>query len=378
VTVDEMDLVRQALDVTPWRPEAYERARAVLRGAMAESAPLSETAPVPEEVLLPEAAPMRGRGFSQAGHRRRGTMGARGKVGIGAGIGAVAAVVAVALAVTSTPQPSSSTSQFSTSAGSASRAPAANSKLMSLVAVIKTSDDGPLPGNASLEIDKQVNGGKLMQVVYALFTDSGAMYLGDDKQTLMKAVADKDNLADGTNAREIAAARYAATGDLATARVRMVDALPNDFFLSYAARKAIWEKGAAAREAIMREKGIKTPLKMPTGQTLQDDINNTLWTASTIALSWGAGDPQIREGVLRLLSTIPGVTVADSRTDGQPALTITAGPALFGDGSDQVLTVNATTGIPVSSVDSGGGLPTAVESDQVSRVTLADIEAGKF
>ena len=34
--MDEMDLARQSLDVTPWRPEAYERARTVLRGAMAE------------------------------------------------------------------------------------------------------------------------------------------------------------------------------------------------------------------------------------------------------------------------------------------------------------------------------------------------------
>ena len=370
--VDEMDLASQALDVTPWRPEAYERARATLRGAMAESGPVQEAAPVPA------VAPVRGRGFSRAGNRRRGTLGARGKVGVGvgAGIGAVAAAAALVLVATSTPRPAAPT-------GSATPAPTAqastaNSKLMTLAALIKASDNGPLPGNASLVISKQVNGGKLMQVLYALYTDSGAMYTGDDKQTLMTAVDKKENQADETNVREIAAARYAATGDLATARVKMVDALPNDYFLSLAAREKIWAAGAAARQALMREKGIKTPLKMPTGKALQDDINNTLWTASTIALSWGAGDPEIREGVLRLLSTIPEVTVANSTTDGQPTLTITAGPALFGDGSDQVLTVNAKTGIPISSVESGGGLPTAVETGQVSRVTLADIEAGKF
>jgi hypothetical protein len=364
VTVDEMDLTREALDVTPWSPEAYERARATLRVAMAESgAPL-------------EAAPARGRGFSRAGHRRRGALGTRGKIGVGAGIGALAAAAAVVLAVTSTPPPAAPAESAAKTPTTA--APAATSKLMTLAAFIKASDNGPLPGNASLVISKQVNGGKLMQVVYALFTDSGAMYLGDDKQTLMKEVDGKENQADETNVREIAAARYAATGDLATARVKMVDALPNDYFLSFAARKAIWEKTAPARDALLREKGVKTPLKMPTGKVLQNDINNTLWTASTIALSWGAGDPQIREGVLRLLSTIPEVTVANSTTDGQPTLTITAGPALFGGGTDQVLTVNARTGIPVSSVETGGGLPTAVETDQVSRVTLADILAGKF
>jgi hypothetical protein len=372
VNVDEMGLVSQALDVTPWRPEAYERAREVLREAMAESGPLPEAAPVPE------ATPVRGRGLSRARNRRRGTLGARGKAGIGAGIAAVAAAAAVVLSTTSTPQPAApARSVPAASTGSVPQAPAATSKLVTLAALIKASP-GSLPGNASLVIDKQVNGGKLMQVVYALYTDSGEMYLGSDKKSLMAAVADHANLADGTNAREIAAARYAASGDLATARVRMVNALPNDFFLSLAARKKIWEKGAAARQALMREKGMKTPLKMPTGKALQYDIDNSLWTASTIALSWGAGDPKIREGVLRLLSTIPEVTVANSATGGQPTLTITAGPALFGNSGDQVLTVNARTGIPISSVESGGGLPAAVETNQVSRVTLAGIEAGRF
>jgi hypothetical protein len=371
VTVDEMDLVSQQLDVTPWRPEAYERARATLRGAMAESGPLEEAA------LVTPLTAARGRGASRAGHRR-GILGTRGKVGIGAGIGAVAAAVAVVLAATSTPQPATPAPQSGAPAGSASRAPAANSKLMSLAAFIKASDNGPLPGNASLVIDKQVIGGRLMQVVYALYTDSGDLYSGDDRTSLVTAVADHSNLADGTNAREIAAADYAASGDLATAVKQMVNALPNDFYDSLAERKAIWAKGAAAREELEKEKGMKVALTMPTGKALQEEIDNSLWTASTIALSWGAGNPQIREGVLRLLSTIPEVTVTNSTTDGQSTLTITAGPAVFGNSGDEVLTVNARTGIPISSEESGGGAPTSVETNQVSRVTLADIEAGKF
>lgn len=368
--MDEMDLARQALDVTPWRPEEYERARAVLRGAMAQSAAGQEP-PAP-------AAPLRGRDFSRARGRGRGTLGARGKVGIGAGIAAVAAAAAVVLASTSAPPPVPSAHPASASGGSVARPTAATSKLATLAALIQTSD-APLTGNASLVIAKQVNGGKLMQVVYALFTDGGRLYLGDDKKTLMTEVVDHENQADGTNAREIAAARYAATGNLAAAVKQMVNALPNDYYDSLAERKAIWAKGAAAREALEKEKGMKTAIPMPTGKLLQQDIDNTLWTASTIVLSWGAGDPQIRVGVLRLLSTLPEVSVADSATNGQPTLTITAGPALFGAGSgDQVLTVSARTGIPISSVESGGGMATAVETDQVSRVTLADVQAGKF
>ena len=105
MNVDEMDLAGQALEVTPWRPESYERARATLRGAMAESGSLTDAAPVPE------ATPLRGRGSSLAGHRRRGTLGTRGKVGIGAGIGAIAAAAAVMLVATSTPQPAATASR---------------------------------------------------------------------------------------------------------------------------------------------------------------------------------------------------------------------------------------------------------------------------
>jgi hypothetical protein len=247
---------------------------------------------------------------------------------------------------------------------------------MTLAARISASANSQ-PGNASLEIVTQTIGGKLMQVYYGLYTDTGELYSGSDKQTLMMAVADHANQADGADFREVAAARYAAAGGLAAARVRMVDATPNDFFLSLAARKKIWAAGAAARQALMRAKGIKTPLEMPTGNALQEEINNSLWTNSTDALNWAGGDPEIRAGVLRLLSTIPEVTVANSTTDGQPTLTITAGPGAFGGMGDEVLIISATTGLPVSSVSNPG--PSAgVEDYQVSRVTLANIRAGKF
>jgi hypothetical protein len=160
--------------------------------------------------------------------------------------------------------------------------------------------------------------------------------------------------------------------------MRMIDTTPNDFFLSTAAREKIWQAGAAQRQAALRAKGIKTPPTMPTGQALQEQINNTLWFECSDALNWAGGNSEIRAGVLRLLSTIPKVTVTNSTTDGQPTLTITAGPTVFGAGSQEVLTVNATTGLPVSSVSTTPGVPAATETYQVSRVTLANIEAGRF
>jgi len=268
-------------------------------------------------------------------------------------------------------------------AGSASRraaGPAVNSRLVSLAAFLQERS-GSLPGNASLVIRTQTIGHAAPEVTYNLYTDRGAYYGGDSKSTLMAAIAGHDNMADGMDARETSAARYAVAGDLTTARQRMADATPNWFGLgrSPAVQKRLWEKAAAAARPILRAKGIKTPLKQPTGQARQDDINNYVWNNSVDALTEGGGNPQIRAGVLRLLSTIPEVTVANSTAGGQPTLTLTAGPALFGGGSPQVLTINARTGVPIKSVFAAQGkVPPSVDTFRVSRVTLADIEAGKF
>jgi len=385
--VDEMDLASQALDVAPLRPEAYERARARLRGAMAESGARPEAAPA--------VAPLRG-GRARGPHRgpRRGRLGTRGKVGIGAGIGVLAAGVAVALAVTSAPQPttpagaagSAKSAGPGKSAGPVSSAPVTNSKLMSLAAFIKANDGGSLPGDASLIIRNQPTPAGPVEITYNLYADSGAYYAIDAqgegpqyvagaKQALTAAVNDHDNLAYG-GAREVAAARYAAAGDLAAAREQMNNALGNnDYYLPLAERKAIWAKGAAARAELEKEKGVKIPFKMPTGKVLQEDIDSTIWDNSFDALSQGAGSPQVRVGVLRLLSTVPEVTVANSTTDGQSTLTLTAD--FFNDGSE-VLTINAETGMPISYASSLTGVKPVTDTFQVSRVTMADVEAGKF
>jgi hypothetical protein len=197
----------------------------------------------------------------------------------------------------------------------------------------------------------------------------------------MTEVIKNENQADGLNIKEISAARYAASGDLATARKMMAEASsPNDYFLSYAARKKVWDKNLPALRALLREKGAKgselNP-QMPTGQILQDDINNSIWDGCQDALQWAAADPQARAGVMRLLASIPAITVVHSTTDGQPTLTITAGPARF-EGFTQVMTVSAATGLQISFVSSAPGVATGGETDRDSRVTVADVKAGKF
>ena len=376
--MDEMDLASQALDVTPWRPEEYERSRAALRGAMAESGS------VPQAAQIPEVITMRGKRASVMGSRRRRSMDTKGKIGIGAGIGAIAAAAAAILVVTSPPQPATSTSQASVPTGTASPVSTANSPLMTLAANIKANDKGPLPGNASLVIQTQAASGPGQPdgVVYALYADSGIMYTGDDKQTLISGMSQPLDPRNSETYRWAVAAREAASGNLAAARVRMINTFPNCFGLgqSPAAQKEIkakcWAAGAAERRAKM---GDKAPTKEPADYEGQSEVENTLWVACNNALSWAGSDPRIREGVLRLLSILPEVTVVNSNTKGEPTLTITGGPGLFNDGNyHEVDVIDAKTGMPVSSAGIEGGTAVATDYFAFSRVTLADIKVGKF
>jgi len=249
-----------------------------------------------------------------------------------AGVAGTAAVAAVAmvLAIPSAPRPAAPTA-------AASHAPAATSPLMALAARISASDV-PQPGNATLEIVTNIISGKMKGVYYGLYTDNGKLYSGDNKQTLVAAIAQNANLATVYDSQVKAAARDAATGDLATARMQMIHATSN---------------------------------------VTTEQFNNVIWTNATYALNWAGGDVEVRAGVLRLLSTISAVRVVSSTTDGQPTLTITAGSGAFGGIGDEVLIISATTGLPVSSV-SNPGPSSGVDNYQVSRVTLANIKAGKF
>jgi hypothetical protein len=109
-------------------------------------------------------------------------------------------------------------------------------------------------------------------------------------------------------------------------------------------------------------------------------IDNYVWEGSEDALVVGSGNPQVRAGVLRLVSMLPGVSVTHGTVDGQPALTLTANGAEFGSGMSyqEAITINANTGIPLKM---DGGTPGTVDTTVtwvVTRVNLADIAAGKF
>jgi hypothetical protein len=385
MSVDEMDLVGQLKDVEPLRDDEFERAKMAVRSVMAASGAGSAPATAQATVL--------GQGPARGHHRpRRRTAISRGKVGLGIGAVAAAAAVAVAFVATSKPNTarppaalaSASAAPSSTAASAKATPPSSaslvvNSRLITVADVIK-SHEGPLPGNASLILRTQTNGG-VPALNFDLYTDSGDYYYGMTRSALIEAVASHDNISGGLSVREVAAALYAANGDLAAARVRMINATPNPFGLGDTpAEKKALAKGIAADNAAMRKRDKSIKISGPDkGKALQEDYDNYIWNNCMDALTEGGGNPQVRIGVLRLLATVPEVTVKTSTTDGQSTLTLTASTALFDGITDQVLTINASTGMPISSeTGSPGQQPSSVTTYQISRVTLASIQAGKF
>ena len=307
-----------------------------------------------------EAIEQRGR----ARRRKRHVFG----VAAGGGVAVVAALaLALPMAAGSGPAPTPTGPDYQ--AGAASPAPAGNLKLVSLAASL-AADNAALPGDASLIIEKvDVRLGAVpSRTRYHLYADSGECYYTEARRELPRVVARGDNLCNGFHIRGVAAARYAATGDLAKAREQMIN--------------SVYDEGkppAAAehdRTEILRQKGI-TPPSPPTDEDREIAANNHLWVNSVDVLSAGGGDPEVRAGVLRLISTIPDVTVVDSTTGGQPTLTITA--RVWTDDTQHVLTINAHNGVPISSALDYPELRTSfVGTFEVSRVTVADIRAGRF
>jgi hypothetical protein len=252
-------------------------------------------------------------------------------------------------------------------------APAAGSPLVALAAYIKASARSR--GDAWLVVSTQVSGTKTMQVLYALYTDSGAIYSGDSVNGIKYAIAHhQDQMSSGGYAPLVKAAILAAASSPAQGRTTMLEAAGDPLVgLSPAAQKTVWDKEQAAAQVIIKEKGGKSKPRPYSARAVQQHFDNSVWTFGTEALSAGDGNTLVRQGVLRLLSTISGVSVAPSTTNGEATLTITAGPEVFDGNGSEVLTIDAKTGMLVKDVSYTPGIPTAYTTYRSSRVTTAHL-----
>jgi hypothetical protein len=304
-------------------------------------------------------------------------------IGGTAGLGIAAAAVAVTLIATSTYRPPAASPRPLAGGPTASHSatpttPTVSSPLVLLADTISAGTQKQ-PGDATLVFrtttftDGQAGGSG-----FDLYADSGPYYWAPTESGLPAQIAAHHNLGDGLFTREIAAAEYAVNGDLATARERM----------AYAPAPANEDKSPAGQMTpkLLKVKAELLGVRAAPGQSLaaaydKAYIDSWVWGDATDALEAGAGNPQVRAGVLRLLSTVSGVVVTHGSLDGQPTLVVgDVTPSLNGHGrSEAVVTLNASTGVPLKYTDGTvGKTPDSTTTYQVSRVTVADIAAGKF
>ncbi|GIH26148.1 hypothetical protein Aph01nite_44580 [Acrocarpospora phusangensis] len=344
--IDEMDLLRDLRDAEPVRSRAFEEARAVLRAAMAEEG-------VPE---------------TKTAARRRARWGVRRTVGFSAA-GLVAAAAAAALVVTFASAPG----KPPVTAAPTAAAPAAAHPILVELASDITSLPAEASGDATLEIRNQSpTSDELGSNGIGLFTDDGTYYWGYDKNALQRAVADRDG-GDDLFKRDIAAALYAVDGDIDTARERMA-----------VANIAPGTNPDAERTKIEKLKGLAkargekyVPPKPLTPEQQAEITDNHIWTNSIDALIAAPENPQVRAGVLRIMATMPNVKVTETTTAGQPTLTLVDSWSTVGEFSETLI-INAGTGQPVALSSSGSDTKSSMIYYHSSRVTLADVEAGKF
>ena len=227
----------------------------------------------------------------------------------------------------------------------------------------------PRPTGDATLVERETGApGKASINVWDLYTDDGRYFFSQSETGLPAQVKEDNNQGGGQFGREVAAATFAAAGDLDTAALKMAwapDTTPVPAWLS-------------AQVKDMSAGGLQ--------------IDNYVWENCQDALIAGSGNPKVRAGVLRLVSALPGITVTHGTVDGQPTLTLTAGAAELGrvgtDKADpkaetgppyqEAITINADTGIPLGFTGGPAGKAAVTVTYVVTRVHLADIAAGKF
>ncbi|MCO1596837.1 hypothetical protein M8C17_16915 [Micromonospora sp. RHAY321] len=286
-----------------------------------------------------------------------------------AGTGFAAAVAAVAVVTAGTGTQAPAPNLAAPKPAATGSATTENAPLVKLVGYLTTA---PQPeGDATLVLRDQVYTDGLKVDVWDLFADNGDLYFAKTRGALPAQVKGKHATSGEDEAgrkKAVAAAEYAAKGDLNEARKRMALAYVKD------ARTAPTLEAPGAKPSI--DANIAAKLKA-TGQdasSVGNRTDNWVWENSMDALKAGAGSPTVRAGVVRLLGQMPEVKVTEGNLDGQPVITLAAGALITSGGTDS-LTIDADTGLLIKYVSESVGVTI---NYTVTRVTLADVAEGKF
>jgi hypothetical protein len=333
-------------------PTAAETTRA--RAALLSHA--AAPSPVPSRRRTPSPARL-------AGIKRRR------RIFAGAALAATAGVGVLALAPTN--QDGTTGPRVATRIGIAPQ-PAQAAPLMKLAAKLR---QAPQPaGDATLVLrshhfpdDKDFTGADL-------YLDSGAYYYGitlDELKADAKAdPTDQEGYQAAKAEREAAVAANTLSGDDARARMIAATMAPDNSAPTLtAAQKADAAKAEAKAMAEKLAAAKKAGIKVGPPASRRSQGNNRVWIGAMDALIQGAGDPQVRAGVMKLMATMPDVVKV---TQGDGSLTITQTD--FPDGYTEALVVDDRTGVLTKMIGGvAGRTPEVIVDYDIKRVTASDI-----
>jgi hypothetical protein len=250
---------------------------------------------------------------------------------------------------------------------------AAKSPLVRLADYVSSS--GAPSGDATVVARTTITGGKTV-TVYDLYADNGQYYFSPTQDGLAGQVSTHNNLAGGLFAREVAAAKLAATGNVEQAGEDMAKA-PDPNSKIDPNQPVNWGATAAKLRLLAAHGDKQAAAQLAAGSGAQGTLyDNWAWENSQDALIAGSGDPQVRAGVLQILATLPGVTVTDGTDNGQSTLVLTSGSQEVGAGYTEQLTINADTGVPIKFIGGPtGGTPATTVDYGVSRANYPGLAA---
>jgi hypothetical protein len=137
-------------------------------------------------------------------------------------------------------------------------------------------------------------------------------------------------------------------------------------------------KQAAAARKIRAEKLKASPGAVPAKPASPQSIaDNRIWIGAMDAITAGVGRTDVRAGVLRLLATMPHVTVDTATQDGRDELRVTNSdfpPA----GYAETMYIDARSGVLLRFVGGvTGKTPSVVVTYAIRRVAAAGVIAGR-
>jgi hypothetical protein len=274
------------------------------------------------------------------------------------------------------------------SAGSgalASRAPALNAHHGSAGRPLKhlsfmLADEATPPGNATLVLRRQVYPNSPEIDGADLYGDNGDYYYSPTAAGLPAAIQQDETVNDGSadsQQRDTGAAQAALTEPIGEALTQMANA---GFDPNEKQQNVVTPFGDSPASAELRQKQaqMQQQIKQENLRAVMSPHDGMIWDNGMDALLAGAGNPQVRAGVLKLYSAIPQITTSNGTLNGQATLDVTASLLSTNSGLYQEqLVLNADTGVPLEMIGGNQGqTPSVTVYYTVTRTTLADVENG--